>query len=1547
MLRGQIRRLTVMPATLLALAASIGALLAAAVGAPAAVAAEGSCPAGHGGSAAVEWGINGSEQLAAGFRSVHEGAPNHVLGLGDVRSVQAGFKFAVALRSNCTLVSWGSNDKAQLGNGNHLQAQNRPAPVVNLNDVKEVSLANAHALALRYDGTVWTWGASEFGERGNGEKGFEHAALAGEAQARPRDEPIPVPGLEHVVQLASGGMRDYALLASGEVVAWGENQNGDLGIAPLAGGEEQCFGETHARTPVACSTVPRPVMLEGKPLTGVERIAAGGEAAYAVRALGREVLAWGENSKGQLGTGSTERATAPQRVAFTPPSPVVEIEGGARHALARLQNGRVYAWGADDSGQLGFTTGSEASEACGPHACLTSPRLVEALSHVVQVAAGESNSLALKEEESGAKVAYSFGRNGLEEVLGLGELAPESTSTPTPIAGLGSVGGISASSNIGVAWLESGAPPPALLALAPGHESLQLSWTTRAEAYRLRWRPLGTKPWSKLLEREATCRPEEACHYEQSIEGLGPQPYEVDLVNARLSEGKTGHEKSRYIAGTPAPAEGAPLNTAPPVISGTVQQGQNVTVSSGTWSGEPTSYAYQWLRCEGYGEGGGEEELGGECEAIEGATGPAYTPQAADVRHSLRVSVKATNAAGWSLAVTKPEVVLAPGEETLQGAPENTSPPTIAGVTVQGRTLSEHHGSWEVEPTSYTYKWLRCRTRTSQGIGSSCVPIAGATAQSYVLTAEDIGMWVEVQETAITSGGFNVATSEALEAIPPEPPVNVSPPTVAGTIEKGQTLSAHEGTWTNGAKAPAWQWLRCGAEGGGCVAIAGATKKTYKLEAEDVGHTLAVSESVENAIARSAPVNSSPTTIVPVPPPAPEGVLPPTISGIAQQGQVLTENQGTWTNQPTSYSYTWKRCGPTGSECKAIAGAGKQTYTLTAADVGHTIVVKETATNAGGSTIANSLPSTPVLGAAPVIVSPPSITGPAQVGGVLGAAPGAWTNEPGEYSYQWMRCDLSGNACAPIAAATGATYTPANADVGASIRVQVTATNATGPSAPALSPATAAVVPAAPAVVAIPTVTGVAQEGQTLTEHAASWANNPTGHTLQWLRCEATGCTPIEGASAHTYVLGAADVGSRIVARETASNAGGWEAASSEPTAPVATPVTVSAIEPAAGPTAGGTQVTITGTHLDQATGVQFGSVAATHVEVLSAAKIRAASPAGSGTVDVTVTLPGGGASVAVPQDRFTYVPQPVVAALSPGKTAAGSEATVTITGSAFSGAGAVNFGGRPAVRFTVNSATSITATAPSAPAGVVDVTVTTLGGTSAAAAADRFYYTEAPEFGRCVAMKPTGSFSNGSCTAPAAKSAFEWEPGLLHAGLTISSRNAPSFETVGRRTISCTAASGQGAFDGPRELAEQMTFSGCESSAQKCFSAGAAAGEIRTAGLTATLVWEARSTSSVALLVSAEKAGEPLLKMQCGASAVEVKGSLLVPVKESVMASSQVLKFAAVRGIQEPSEYEGASGKVKAYLEASFSGGPFERTGLKAAVTQAGEEAVEINPVV
>jgi Bacterial Ig-like domain (group 3)/IPT/TIG domain len=177
------------------------------------------------------------------------------------------------------------------------------------------------------------------------------------------------------------------------------------------------------------------------------------------------------------------------------------------------------------------------------------------------------------------------------------------------------------------------------------------------------------------------------------------------------------------------------------------------------------------------------------------------------------------------------------------------------------------------------------------------------------------------------------------------------------------------------------------------------------------------------------------------------------------------------------------------------------------------------------------------------------------------------------------------------------------------------------------------------------------------------------------------------------------------------------QAQSSEPT--------VTNVNPNTGPTSGGTSVTITGTNFSGATAVSFGSNAAASFTVNSATQITATSPAGVGTVDVTVTT-AGGTSATSTADQFTYVPAPApaptVTNINPNTGPSSGGSSVTISGTNFSGATAVRFGSNAAGSFTVDSATQITATSPTG-VGTVDVTVTTAGGTSAISSGDRFTY--------------------------------------------------------------------------------------------------------------------------------------------------------------------------------------------------------------------------------
>jgi hypothetical protein len=143
-----------------------------------------------------------------------------------------------------------------------------------------------------------------------------------------------------------------------------------------------------------------------------------------------------------------------------------------------------------------------------------------------------------------------------------------------------------------------------------------------------------------------------------------------------------------------------------------------------------------------------------------------------------------------------------------------------------------------------------------------------------------------------------------------------------------------------------------------------------------------------------------------------------------------------------------------------VAGADDETFLLAAEDEGSALRVEVTAANTTGTASALSASTAVVTGTtatAPVNTSAPSVTGGTFVGDTLTASIGSWSGtEPIEYDYQWRRCDAGGGACTDIAGAATATYTLTQADVDATIRAAVTASNSAG-SATAVSTATAPV----------------------------------------------------------------------------------------------------------------------------------------------------------------------------------------------------------------------------------------------------------------------------------------------------------------------------------------------------------------------------------------------------------------------------------------------------------------------------------------------------------
>jgi hypothetical protein len=276
-----------------------------------------------------------------------------------------------------------------------------------------------------------------------------------------------------------------------------------------------------------------------------------------------------------------------------------------------------------------------------------------------------------------------------------------------------------------------------------------------------------------------------------------------------------------------------PKNTSSPTISGTARAGQTLTGSRGSWTGStPITYTYQWYRCS---------STVSNCEPIPGATNETYTLNKNDVGNTLIFFVHAANSAGGATAGSAPTGVVAKAGRS----PANTFPPTISGTPQQGATLTAHHGSWVgTTPITYSYQWRRCGPA-----GGRCGDIGGATAQTYTLAAGDVGHTIRVRVTATNSVGRTNATSVPTGVVTRAgaAPVSSAPPTIAGTPQEGQTLTADHGTWSGTQPITySYQWLRCGQNGGNCSNINGATGATYRLVSADIGTTLRVRVTASN-----------------------------------------------------------------------------------------------------------------------------------------------------------------------------------------------------------------------------------------------------------------------------------------------------------------------------------------------------------------------------------------------------------------------------------------------------------------------------------------------------------------------------------------------------------------------------------------------------------------------------------------------------------------------------------------------------------------------------
>jgi hypothetical protein len=228
----------------------------------------------------------------------------------------------------------------------------------------------------------------------------------------------------------------------------------------------------------------------------------------------------------------------------------------------------------------------------------------------------------------------------------------------------------------------------------------------------------------------------------------------VALVTASFSNSKVTALSSAATAAAPPPATtttttsstGGPSNTAPPSVTGSAAQGAQLVATPGTWSGGggQINYAYQWYRCDA---------TGAHCSSIHGATAATHKLVAADVTHTLGLTVTATQGTGKTSAYASlVGPIAAPGALLV-----STVQPTITGTATSGKTLTVSAGTWTAPPASTTFAWERCNAN-----GRICVPVAGATSASFTVTADDRGHQVLAVVTASSGSNSAPALSKAV-----------------------------------------------------------------------------------------------------------------------------------------------------------------------------------------------------------------------------------------------------------------------------------------------------------------------------------------------------------------------------------------------------------------------------------------------------------------------------------------------------------------------------------------------------------------------------------------------------------------------------------------------------------------------------------------------------------------------------------------------------------------------------------------------------------------
>lgn len=356
------------------------------------------------------WGYNGYGQLGDGSTTSRT-LPVAVSSLTGVVDMAGGDYHSLAVKADGTAWGWGYNNYGALGNASTVNSST-PVQVAGFTGATAVAAGQYHSIALKSDGTLWSWGRNNLGQLGNGSTTDSVIATAISPCSTSPD--IFVTASPWSVRITASQSHGHAIQHTGQVISWGENDNGTLGD-----------GTTAARL----SPVPALV-------ADATQVSAGWAHGLALK-KDRSVWAWGTGSNGQLGDGTTASKPVPIRV--TAISGAVAVAAGRYHSLALKSDGIVWAWGYNSSGQIGDGSNTQR----------TTPVQTIVLTGVTAIAAGENHSLALK----GDGTVWAWGYNGYGQ---LGNGTTTNSTSAVQVQGLTDVIAIAAGHDFSLALRRNG-----------------------------------------------------------------------------------------------------------------------------------------------------------------------------------------------------------------------------------------------------------------------------------------------------------------------------------------------------------------------------------------------------------------------------------------------------------------------------------------------------------------------------------------------------------------------------------------------------------------------------------------------------------------------------------------------------------------------------------------------------------------------------------------------------------------------------------------------------------------------------------------------------------------------------------------------------------------------------------------------------------------------------------------------------------------------------------------------------------------------------------